>query len=54
MITLIYFQWLQTCMNKVGALGVFAEKLPNHVLVNEYLPGQGIMVRTLVLQQVNE
>ena len=41
-------------MNKVGALGVFAEKLPNHVLVNEYLPGQGIMLRTLVLQLVNE
>ena len=53
-ITHIYFQWLQSCMKKIGALGVFEEKLPNHVLVNEYLAGQGIMVRTLVLHPCND
>lgn len=31
-------------MEKVAALGFFGDKLPNHVLVNEYLAGQGIMV----------
>lgn len=31
-------------MEKVAALGFFGNKLPNHVLVNEYLAGQGIMV----------
>lgn len=31
-------------MEKVAALGFFEDKLPNHVLVNEYLAGQGIMV----------
>jgi len=35
--------WLKSIMNKVAAVGVFGEKKPNHVLVNEYLPGQGIM-----------
>lgn len=30
-------------MEKVAALGFFGDKLPNHVLVNEYLAGQGIM-----------
>ncbi|KAK7080644.1 Alpha-ketoglutarate-dependent dioxygenase alkB 6 [Halocaridina rubra] len=36
-------QWLQQQMDKISALHVFGEKKPNHVLVNEYLPGQGIM-----------
>ncbi|XP_042880580.1 alpha-ketoglutarate-dependent dioxygenase alkB homolog 6-like [Penaeus japonicus] len=36
-------EWLQHQMDKITALGVFGEKKPNHVLVNEYLPGQGIM-----------
>jgi hypothetical protein len=31
-------------MEKVTALGMFEDKQPNHVLINEYLPGQGIMV----------
>ena len=31
---------------KISSLdGVFEDKKPNHVLVNEYTPGQGIMVR---------
>ena len=30
---------------KIGDLGVFDGKMPNHVLVNEYHPGQGILVR---------
>ncbi|XP_053405941.1 alpha-ketoglutarate-dependent dioxygenase alkB homolog 6-like [Mercenaria mercenaria] len=36
-------QWLQTYSQKIAALGLFEDKVPNHVLVNEYLPGQGIM-----------
>ena len=39
------FQWLQKYSAKVGALSVFSDVAPNHVLVNEYEPGQGIMVR---------
>ncbi len=35
--------WLQTCIKKIDDLAVFGDKTPNHVLVNEYLPGQGIM-----------
>ncbi|GAV06843.1 hypothetical protein RvY_16764 [Ramazzottius varieornatus] len=35
--------WLQLCASKIAKLGIFGEKIPNHVLVNEYLPGQGIM-----------
>ncbi|XP_044170529.1 alpha-ketoglutarate-dependent dioxygenase alkB homolog 6-like [Acropora millepora] len=35
--------WLETYVNKVGALQVFDGIKPNHVLVNEYKPGQGIM-----------
>ena len=31
-------------MDKITSLGVFVDKPPNHVLVNEYLAGQGIMV----------
>lgn len=31
---------------KIACLGVFGENTPNHVLVNEYTPGQGIMVIT--------
>lgn len=32
-------------IDKVSALGIFEEeKKPNHVLINEYLSGQGIMV----------
>lgn len=39
------FQWLQKYINKVSAYDIFDKnKLPNHVLINEYLPGQGIMV----------
>ncbi|KAL8590333.1 hypothetical protein ACOMHN_006449 [Nucella lapillus] len=36
-------QWLQTYCQKIADLGAFEGKIPNHVLVNEYLPGQGIM-----------
>ncbi|XP_054855406.1 alpha-ketoglutarate-dependent dioxygenase alkB homolog 6 [Eublepharis macularius] len=35
--------WLQAYTDKVSSLGVFGGKLANHVLVNEYLPGEGIM-----------
>ena len=41
---LLCLQWLSDCCGKVAALGVFGDKTPNHVLVNEYAPGQGIMV----------
>lgn len=35
--------WLQQHMDNIADLGAFGDKRPNHVLVNEYLPGQGIM-----------
>ncbi|RWS16246.1 alpha-ketoglutarate-dependent dioxygenase alkB 6-like protein [Dinothrombium tinctorium] len=35
--------WLKIYCDKVSQLGVFDDKTPNHVLVNEYLPKQGIM-----------
>ena len=43
------WQWLVECCQKVASLGVFGEQTPNHVLVNEYTPGQGIMVRNFVV-----
>ncbi|XP_070576461.1 alpha-ketoglutarate-dependent dioxygenase alkB homolog 6-like isoform X2 [Ptychodera flava] len=36
-------KWLELYTEKVSALGVFQDKKPNHVLVNEYESGQGIM-----------
>ncbi|KAK2588763.1 hypothetical protein KPH14_001643 [Odynerus spinipes] len=39
--------WLNTYISKVTSLNIFeAEKQPNHVLINEYLPGQGIMAHS--------
>jgi hypothetical protein len=37
-------QWLQTYAKKIADLGAFEGHIPNHVLVNEYEAGQGIMV----------
>lgn len=37
--------WLLKYTEKISALGAFAGKTANHVLVNEYKPGEGIMVR---------
>lgn len=36
-------KWLQECCTKVQSTGAFGNILPNHVLVNEYTSGQGIM-----------
>ncbi|KAF7993111.1 hypothetical protein HCN44_005892 [Aphidius gifuensis] len=37
-------QWLQKYMNKIKDLNIFKNNTqPNHVLINEYLPNQGIM-----------
>lgn len=36
-------QWLQLYMDKVSKLNMFGDKKPNHVLINEYKPNQGIM-----------
>ncbi|XP_069681014.1 alpha-ketoglutarate-dependent dioxygenase alkB homolog 6 isoform X2 [Periplaneta americana] len=36
-------EWLSVLAQRIGVLDVFGGKSPNHVLVNEYLPGQGIM-----------
>ncbi|XP_002740837.1 putative RNA/DNA demethylase ALKBH6 [Saccoglossus kowalevskii] len=36
-------QWLDTYSHKIASLGALNEKIPNHVLVNEYTSGQGIM-----------
>ena len=41
-------QWLSDCCSKISSLGVFGDRSPNHVLVNEYTPGQGIMVNVLM------
>uniref|UniRef100_A0A8C2GSW4 AlkB homolog 6 n=1 Tax=Cyprinus carpio TaxID=7962 RepID=A0A8C2GSW4_CYPCA len=35
--------WLLKYTEKISALGTFAGKTANHVLVNEYKPGEGIM-----------
>ncbi|KAF9417543.1 hypothetical protein HW555_005373 [Spodoptera exigua] len=35
--------WLDKYLEKIHRLNVMDGKRPNHVLVNEYLPGQGIM-----------
>lgn len=35
--------WLQTYVDKINNLGVLGDHRVNHVLVNEYLSGQGIM-----------
>ncbi|KAL4237620.1 Alpha-ketoglutarate-dependent dioxygenase alkB 6 [Mactra antiquata] len=36
-------EWLKVYTKKISSMGIFDEKEANHVLVNEYLPGQGIM-----------
>ncbi|XP_014781476.1 alpha-ketoglutarate-dependent dioxygenase alkB homolog 6 isoform X1 [Octopus bimaculoides] len=36
-------QWLQPSINELEKLNIFEDKKPNHVLVNEYQTGQGIM-----------
>jgi len=46
----VFYQWLQQCMDKVAALQMFGEKKPNHVLINEYKPNEGIMV---ILKTIN-
>lgn len=35
--------WLNDQCTRIGNLGLFDSKMPNHVLINEYLSGQGIM-----------
>ena len=42
-------QWLERCCSQVAELGVFGSARPNHVLVNEYTAGQGIMVKNVLL-----
>ncbi|KAK2150427.1 hypothetical protein LSH36_405g00039 [Paralvinella palmiformis] len=39
-------QWLQIYCAMVEKLGIFKNCKPNHILINEYLPGQGIMPHT--------
>lgn len=36
-------EWLQTYCQKISSLGAFSGKTANHVLVNEYKSGEGIM-----------
>lgn len=36
-------EWLQDYLGRINRLNLMDGKVPNHVLVNEYLPGQGIM-----------
>lgn len=35
--------YLQACLDKVNDLGIFGESNANHILLNEYRAGQGIM-----------
>ncbi|XP_061401458.1 alpha-ketoglutarate-dependent dioxygenase alkB homolog 6 [Musca vetustissima] len=39
-------QWLQMYVDKINNLGLFETQKANHVLVNEYRAGQGIMPHT--------
>ncbi|KAK3926196.1 Alpha-ketoglutarate-dependent dioxygenase alkB-like protein 6 [Frankliniella fusca] len=39
-------EWLMKYVSLVNNLQLFGDKKANHVLVNEYLPGQGIMPHT--------
>ncbi|XP_065355944.1 alpha-ketoglutarate-dependent dioxygenase alkB homolog 6 [Calliphora vicina] len=39
-------EWLQTYVDKINNLSIFETQKANHVLVNEYRPGQGIMPHT--------
>ncbi|CAD6222999.1 GSCOCG00005343001-RA-CDS [Cotesia congregata] len=40
-------KWLKKYMDRISSLNIFSnDKLPNHVLINEYLSGQGIMGHT--------
>lgn len=34
-------EWLTDQCKKIFDLGFFKDKFPNHILINEYLPGQG-------------
>ena len=43
----LLLQWLDIYARKISDLDVFDDHVPNHVLVNEYQAGQGIMVRHL-------
>jgi alkylated DNA repair protein alkB homolog 6 len=36
-------QWLDVYLERISRLDLMNGKKPNHILVNEYLPGQGIM-----------
>ena len=36
-------EWLSEYCNKIAKLGIFEDNVPNHILINEYLPKQGIM-----------
>lgn len=41
--------WLLKYTNRISDLGAFNGKAANHVLVNEYKPGEGIMVNTVLI-----
>lgn len=43
MIAEVIPSWLQLFVDKINNLGVLGDQKANHVLVNEYLSGQGIM-----------
>eukprot|EP00117_Sycon_ciliatum_P003505 scpid59116/ scgid4461/ Probable alpha-ketoglutarate-dependent dioxygenase ABH6; Alkylated DNA repair protein alkB homolog 6 len=42
----VYAQWLQQVADRLSAIDLFETVRPNHVLVNEYEAGQGIMPHT--------
>uniref|UniRef100_D6RFR9 AlkB homolog 6 n=1 Tax=Mus musculus TaxID=10090 RepID=D6RFR9_MOUSE len=45
--------WLQRYVDKVSDLSLFGGLPANHVLVNQYLPGEGIMARSSLSQLGN-
>lgn len=47
-------QWLQQYCQRVADVYPFGGKEPNHVLVNEYTPGQGIMVSSVLSPQAHK
>jgi alkylated DNA repair protein alkB family protein 6 len=43
--------WLNEYCMRVFDIGVFEQNKPNHVLINEYLPGQGKIKKITILNK---
>lgn len=40
--------WLNEYCTRIFNLGVFETNRPNHILINEYLPGQGSKIKSII------